>query len=129
MHEVAGVPAWFALAYLIAGVFFILALRGLSSPASSRRGNRFGMAGMTIAVATTLITHDIASLVEIIGALVIGGIIGFIIARKIAMPAMPQLVPAFHSLIGLAAALVASGSFLRPQAFGIRGPSGFYPHA
>ncbi|HEY9580505.1 MAG TPA: NAD(P)(+) transhydrogenase (Re/Si-specific) subunit beta [Rhizorhapis sp.] len=124
MHEVAGVPAWVALAYLIAGVFFILALRGLSSPASSRRGNRFGMAGMTIAVATTLITHDIASLVEIIGAIVIGGIIGFIIARKIAMTAMPQLVAAFHSLVGLAAVLVAAGAFLSPQAFGIAGPDG-----
>src|SRR3546814_4858518 len=101
MHEVAGVPAGVALAYLIAGVFFILALRGLSSPASSRRGNRFGMAGMTIPVATTLITHDIASLVEIIGAIVIGGIKGFIIARKIAKKAMQQIEDDFHSLVGL----------------------------
>src|SRR3546814_13647735 len=79
---------------------------------------------MTIAGSTTLITHDIASLVEIIGAIVIGGIIGFIIARKIAMTAMPQLVAAFHSLVGLAAVLVAAGAFLSPQAFGITWPDG-----
>ena len=124
MHEVAGVPAWVALAYLIAGVCFVLALRGLSSPASSRRGNKFGMTGMTIAVGTTLVTHDIASIGEIVAAIAVGGIIGFIIARKIAMTAMPQLVAAFHSLVGLAAVLVAAGAFLSPQAFGIAGPDG-----
>ncbi|HKX23231.1 MAG TPA: NAD(P)(+) transhydrogenase (Re/Si-specific) subunit beta [Rhizorhapis sp.] len=124
MHEVAGVPAWVALAYLIAGVCFVLALRGLSSPASSRRGNKFGMAGMTIAVGTTLVTHDIASIGEIVAAIAVGGVIGFIIARKIAMTAMPQLVAAFHSLVGLAAVLVAAGAFLSPQAFGIAGPDG-----
>jgi NAD(P) transhydrogenase subunit beta len=73
MHEVAPVNPWVALAYLIAGVCFILALRGLSSPASSRRGNRFGMAGMAIAVGTTLFTHEWASLPEIAVAIVIGG--------------------------------------------------------
>lgn len=124
MHEVAGVPSWVALAYLIAGVCFILALRGLSSPASSRRGNRFGMIGMTIAVGTTLVTHDVASITEIVIAIAIGGVIGFIIARKIAMTAMPQLVAAFHSLVGLAAVLVAAGAFMSPQAFGIAGPDG-----
>jgi len=110
---------WASLAYLIAGVFFILALRGLSSPATSRRGNRFGMFGMAIAVVTTLLTHSIASLPEIIGAIVIGGVIGFVIARRIAMTAMPQLVAAFHSLVGLAAVLVALAAWLNPGAFGI----------
>jgi H+-translocating NAD(P) transhydrogenase subunit beta len=116
MHEV---NPWVALAYLVSGVCFILALRGLSSPASSRRGNRFGMAGMLLAVVTTLVTHEIASLPEILGAIAIGGVIGFVIARKIAMTDMPQLVAAFHSLVGLAAVLVAAAAFLNPEAFGI----------
>jgi NAD(P) transhydrogenase subunit beta len=107
------------LAYLVAGVCFILALRGLSSPASSRRGNRFGMFGMALAVGTTLVTHSIASLPEIAAAIVIGGGIGFVIARRIAMTAMPQLVAAFHSLVGLAAVLVAVAAYLNPEAFGI----------
>ncbi len=110
---------WVAMAYLIAGIFFILALRGLSHPTTSRRGNRFGMAGMLIAVVTTLVTHEIASLPEILGAIALGGVIGFVIARKIAMTAMPQLVAAFHSLVGLAAVLVACAAFLDPGAFGI----------
>src|SRR5690606_34856932 len=101
MHELAATPAWASLAYLISGVLFILALRGLSSPASSRRGNRFGMIGMLIAVATTLILHG-TGLVEIAIAIAIGGAIGYIIAQRIAMTAMPQLVAAFHSLVGLA---------------------------
>ncbi|MEK6722211.1 MAG: NAD(P)(+) transhydrogenase (Re/Si-specific) subunit beta, partial [Pseudomonadota bacterium] len=92
MHEIAQIPWGVSLAYLVAGVLFILALRGLSSPATSRRGNRMGMIGMAIAVATTLYTHDVVSLPEIIGAIVIGGGIGFIIARRIAMTDMPQLV-------------------------------------
>ncbi|WP_052208119.1 NAD(P)(+) transhydrogenase (Re/Si-specific) subunit beta [Croceibacterium mercuriale] len=118
------VNPWVALAYLVAGVLFILALRGLSSPATSRRGNRYGMAGMGIAVVTTLVTHSIASLPEIIGAIAIGGAIGFIIARRIAMTAMPQLVAAFHSLVGLAAVLVAAAAFLNPAAFDILGLDG-----
>ncbi|KQU52876.1 NAD synthetase [Sphingomonas sp. Leaf339] len=118
MHEVAANP-WVALAYLIAGVCFILALRGLSSPATSQRGNRLGMIGMGIAVVTTLVTHEIASLPEILIAIAIGGGIGFITARKIAMTAMPQLVAAFHSLVGLAAVLVGVAAFLNPDAFGI----------
>ena len=118
-------PAWVMLAYLISGVFFILALRGLSSPATSQRGNRFGMAGMLIAVVTTLITHDVASLPEIIGAIAIGGGIGWVTARKIAMTDMPQLVAAFHSLVGMAAVLVAAAAFLNPGAFGIVGEDGF----
>ncbi|PWG02065.1 NAD(P)(+) transhydrogenase (Re/Si-specific) subunit beta [Sphingosinicella humi] len=124
MHEVADVPVWVPLAYLIAGVCFILALRGLSSPESSRRGNRFGMIGMAIAVVTTLVTHEIGSLVEILIAIAIGGAIGFIIARRIAMTAMPQLVAAFHSLVGMAAVLVGAAAFLNPDAFGILGPDG-----
>ena len=108
MHEAAATPAWVLLAYLISGVCFILALRGLSSPESSRRGNWTGMVGMTIAVATTLAIHEIASLPEIIGAMAIGGGIGLVTARKIQMTAMPQLVAAFHSLVGMAAVLVGA---------------------
>ena len=124
MHAAAPVHPIVALAYLIAGVCFILALRGLSSPASSRRGNRFGMAGMALAVGTTLVTHEIASLPEIIGAIAIGGVIGFIIARRIAMTDMPQLVAAFHSLVGLAAVLVGVAAYLNPTAFHILQPDG-----
>jgi NAD(P) transhydrogenase subunit beta len=119
MHEAADVPAWVPLSYLISGIFFILALRGLSSPESSRRGNRFGMAGMLLAVVTTLVMHDIAGILEILVAIGIGAAIGLVMARRIAMTAMPQLVAAFHSLVGLAAVLVAAAAFLNPQAFGI----------
>ena len=117
--------AWVMLAYLISGVFFILALRGLSSPATSQSGNRYGMAGMLIAVVTTLVKHEVASLPEIIGAIAIGGGIGWVTARKIAMTDMPQLVAAFHSLVGMAAVLVAAAAFLNPSAFGIAGEDGF----
>ena len=115
MHET---PAWASLAYLVSGILFILALRGLSHPNSSRRGNRYGMVGMLIAVATTLVLHG-TGLVEIGIAIAIGGVIGFVTARKIAMTDMPQLVAAFHSLVGLAAVLVAAAAFLNPEAFGI----------
>jgi len=111
--------AWVALAYLIAGVLFIMALRGLSSPASSRSGNRYGMIGMTIAMVTTLVTHGLASLPEIAGAIAIGGSVGFFTARRIKMTDMPQLVAAFHSLVGLAAVLVGWAAYLNPAAFGI----------
>ena len=123
MHETVSANPWVALAYLVAGVCFILALRGLSSPASSRRGNRFGMLGMGIAMVTTLVVKDIAALPEIIGAIALGGVIGFIIAKRIAMTDMPQLVAAFHSLVGLAAVAVAAAAFLNPQAFGIANPA------
>ncbi len=123
MHEVAQLPWQVALAYLVAGILFILALRGLSSPASSRTGNRFGMAGMAIAIVTTLYTHNVVALPEILGAIAIGGVIGFIIARRIAMTAMPQLVAAFHSLVGMAAVVVGAGAFLSPVAFGIADPA------
>ncbi len=119
MHEGAPMNPWVGLAYLIAGICFILALRGLSSPTSSRQGNRFGMFGMALAVITTLVTHHIASITEILIAIAIGGAIGFVTARKIAMTAMPQLVAAFHSLVGMAAVLVAAAAYLNPEAFGI----------
>ncbi|MEO5972058.1 MAG: NAD(P)(+) transhydrogenase (Re/Si-specific) subunit beta, partial [Sphingomicrobium sp.] len=128
MHEAAvAPPAWVLIAYLVAGVCFILALRGLSSPTSSRRGNRLGMIGMAIAVVTTLVISDIASTVEIAVAIAIGGVIGLITARRIQMTAMPQLVAAFHSLVGMAAVLVGAAAFLNPQAFGILGPDGILP--
>jgi len=123
MEQVVANP-WAMLAYLVAGICFILALRGLSSPASSRRGNRFGTFGMALAVGTTLVTHEIASLPEIGAAILVGGVVGFITARKIAMTAMPQLVAAFHSLVGLAAVLVAVAAYLNPAAFGIAEPGG-----
>ncbi|MDY7099182.1 MAG: NAD(P)(+) transhydrogenase (Re/Si-specific) subunit beta [Pseudomonadota bacterium] len=107
------------LAYLAAGVFFILALRGLSSPATSRAGNRYGMIGMALALITTLVTHDIANIVEIGIAIFLGGIIGVTIARKIAMTSMPELVAGFHSLVGLAAVVVGLAAWLNPGAFGI----------
>jgi NAD(P) transhydrogenase subunit beta len=107
------------LAYLASGVFFILALRGLSSPATSRSGNRNGMIGMGIALITTLVTHDIANIAEIGIAIFLGGIIGVTIARRIAMTAMPELVAGFHSLVGLAAVVVGLGAWLDPQSFGI----------
>ena len=117
-------PAWAMIAYLVSGVLFILALRGLSSPATSRRGNRFGMAGMLIAVVTTLVTHQVAALPEILIAIAIGAVIGIVTARRIAMTDMPQLVAAFHSLVGLAAVAVAAAAFVNPGAFGILDASG-----
>ncbi|HEX8447510.1 MAG TPA: NAD(P)(+) transhydrogenase (Re/Si-specific) subunit beta [Sphingomonas sp.] len=129
MHEAIAMPAWVGVAYLVAGVCFILALRGLSSPATSRRGNRLGIFGMGVAVATTLLTHDIASLPEILVAIAIGGGIGLFTAKKIAMTDMPQLVAGFHSLVGLAAVLVAAAAFLNPDAFGIVDPATGLIHA
>ena len=118
-----------AILYLVAGVLFILALRGLSSPVPSRRGNTMGMIGMAIAIGTTLANvaaHgvDPATIGLIIGGLAIGGGIGAVIARKVAMTAMPQLVAAFHSLVGLAAVMVAASAFYSPEAFGILGDDG-----
>ncbi|GAA0657056.1 NAD(P) transhydrogenase subunit beta [Sphingomonas insulae] len=146
MEHVSTGSSFAALAYLVAGVCFILALRGLSSPTSSQRGNRFGMIGMTIAVVTTLVTHvpmqavglvlagpegvisstgplfarlDLVAILEILAAIGIGAVIGLTTARRIAMTDMPQLVAAFHSLVGLAAVLVACAAYLNPVAFGI----------
>ncbi len=123
-HLASAPPAWVGLAYLAAGVLFIMALRGLSSPATSRAGNRYGMIGMTIAMVTTLLTHGVASLPEIAGAIAIGGGLGFVTARKIKMTDMPQLVAAFHSLVGMAAVLVGLAAYLNPYAFGISGQDG-----
>ena len=118
-----------ALLYLAAGVLFVLALRGLSSPETSRRGNYLGMAGMAIAVATTLAVarpSDFTTWAMIIGGIAIGGTIGALIARRIPMTAMPELVAAFHSLVGMAAVLVAAAAFYAPEAFGIGTPGAIY---
>src|SRR6188472_2241333 len=111
-----------ALLYLVAGVLFILSLRGLSRPGSSRQGNLFGMVGMAIAVGTTLASHppaDGVAWVLVILGIAIGGSIGAVIARKVPMTSMPELVAAFHSLVGMAAVLVAAGAYYAPQAFDI----------
>jgi NAD(P) transhydrogenase subunit beta len=112
-----------ALLYLASGVLFILALRGLSSPETSRQGNTFGMIGMAIAIGTTLALTwnalDQTTVLIIGGAIVIGGGVGAAIARSIQMTAMPQLVAAFHSLVGLAAVAVAAAAFYAPESFGI----------
>ena len=107
--------------YLISGVLFILALRGLSSPETSRRGNFFGVLGMTLAIIVTFLFVDIlfSSLLFIICALAFGGSIGAIISYRISMTAMPQLIAGFHSLVGLAAVLVALSVFYNPEAFGL----------
>ena len=107
--------------YLISGVLFILALRGLSSPETSRQGNFFGILGMALAITVTFLSVDIlfSGFVFIICALAIGGFIGAIVAYRISMTAMPQLVAGFHSLVGLAAVLVALSAFYDPQVFGL----------
>ena len=108
-----------AILYLIAGVCFIMALRGLSSPASARAGNIFGITGMIIAVGTTLAQPGIEDYLWIVVGIVVGGAVGTLIALKIQMTAMPQLVAAFHSLVGLAAVLVAASALLAPDIFHI----------
>lgn len=113
-----------SLAYLIAAVLFIMALRGLSSPETSRTGNYCGMLGMLIAVVTTIFSPEVRSYEWIVAALIIGAVIGTTIARRIAMTAMPQLVAGFHSLVGMAAVLVAGAAFTNPQAFGLVAASG-----
>jgi NAD(P) transhydrogenase subunit beta len=117
-----------ALLYLAAAVLFIMALRGLSSPETSRRGNMLGMAGMTIAIVTTLAQigapESPLTWLLILGGLGIGAGIGATIARKVSMTAMPELVAAFHSLVGMAAVLVAAGALYAPEAFGIGHPGG-----
>ena len=108
-----------SFAYLIASVLVILALRGLSSPESARRGNTYGMAGMAIAIVTTFFMPGFQSYALTLAGIAVGGAIGTVIARRIAMTSMPQLVAAFHSLVGLAAVLIAASAVLSPEAFGI----------
>ena len=108
--------------YLIASIFFILALRGLSSPVTARRGNVFGIVGMVIAIGTTVASPEVQSYGWIILAIFIGGTIGSFIAIKIQMTALPQLVAAFHSLVGLAAVFVALAALYNPVAYGLGAP-------
>ena len=114
-----------AILYIVSGVLFILALRGLSSPVTSQAGNRNGMIGMGIAVLTTLATLwkqgalDPVTIGLILGGVAVGGTVGAVIARKVAMTSMPQLVAAFHSLVGMAACLVAVAAIYTPAAYGI----------
>ncbi|HEU0220634.1 MAG TPA: NAD(P)(+) transhydrogenase (Re/Si-specific) subunit beta [Paracoccaceae bacterium] len=118
-----------AFAYLIAGVLFVLTLRGLSHPTTSRQGNRFGMIGMAIAIVTTLIVftpEGASAWAMVVAALAIGGLIGGSIARRIPMTKMPQLVAFFHSLVGLAAVFVAAGALYSPEAYGIGAPGAIH---
>ena len=121
-----------ALLYLVAGVLFILALRGLSSPVSSRRGNMCGMIGMTIAILTTLAAHPpggVGAWTLVIIGIGIGGGIGAVTARRVPMTSMPELVAAFHSLVGMAAVLVAAGALYAPAAFDIGTKDAIHPQS
>ena len=108
-----------SLAYLVASVLFILALRGLSHPVTARRGLQYGMGGMALAILTTLLSPHVNTYMLIVLGIAIGGAIGTTIAKKIAMTELPQLMAAFHSLVGLAAVCVAAAAFYNPQAYGI----------
>ena len=115
-HEIA------AYGYLIAAICFIMALRGLSSPVTSRGGNLYGIVGMVIAIGVTVASPGVVAPWLIIGGLVVGGAIGAVVAMRIQMTALPQLVAAFHSLVGLAAVFVAAAAFVSPDAFGLGMP-------
>jgi NAD(P) transhydrogenase subunit beta len=117
-----------SLAYLVAAVLFILALRGLSSPVTSRQGNRFGMVGMAVAIIATLLHHGmgVGGYGLIFLGLLIGGGVGVVVALRIQMTALPQLVAAFHSLVGLAAVFVAAAALNAPEAFGIGVPGAIH---
>jgi len=108
-----------ALSYLFSSICFIMALRGLASPVTARQGNWFGIVGMAVAIVTTLCLVQVSSLWFIAVAIALGGAIGAVVARNIKMTALPQLVAAFHSLVGLAAVLVAGAAFTNPEAYGI----------
>ncbi len=108
-----------SMAYLVSGILFIMALRGLSHPETARQGNMFGMIGMAIAIVTTLMLPNVQNYWYIVLGLIIGGGIGTVIALKIEMTALPQLVAGFHSLVGLAAVFVASAAFFAPEAYSI----------
>ena len=113
-----------ALWYLVAAVSFILALKGLSSPKTARRGNLYGMVGMAIAVLVTLavIYSHTKSVLPILGGMAVGGVIGAIVARRVQMTQMPELVAAMHSLVGLAAVLIAIAAVNNPEAMGLHSP-------
>src|SRR3954451_19812588 len=122
-------PNTAGMLYLVAGVLFILALRGLSSPETSRQGNLFGMVGMAIAIATTLAFHppdSFFSWLLVVVGLAIGGGAGAVIARRVPMTSMPELVAAFHSLVGMAAVLVAAAALYAPRAFDIGAPGSIH---
>ena len=124
-------PSLTAIAYLVAGVLFILALRGLSSPVSARSGNRFGMIGMAIAIVATLLRSGMSGsgYALIFAGIIIGGGIGITVSKRIQMTALPQLVAAFHSLVGLAAVFVAAAALNAPAAFGIGVPGHIHPQS
>src|SRR3954467_3847915 len=109
-----------ALAYLLASVLFILSLRGLSHPLSARRGNLFGMIGMAVAILTTFAISGRVDLA--VGALVAGAVIGLVVSRRVQMTQMPELVAAMHSLVGLAAVLIAFAIVIDPAAFNVEVP-------
>ncbi len=108
-----------AVAYLISAIFFVLALNGLANPDSARKGNLFGITGMIVAVITTLLSPNVVSYELIILGILIGGLVGTVIALKIEMTSLPELVAAFHSLVGLAAVFVAVSAFYSPESYGI----------
>ena len=110
---------FFYILYLVAAVCFIMALRGLSSPVSARQGNRYGMVGMAIAILTTLMLPGVENYLATFVGVGMGGAVGYVIAKRIAMTAMPQLVAAFHSLVGLAAVLIAMAALWAPEAYHI----------
>ncbi len=118
---------WSALAYLVAAICFIMALRGLSSPVSARSGLTFAVVGMVIAMGTTLAMPGVVSYGPIGAAIALGGVIGAVIALRIKMTALPQLVAAFHSLVGLAAVFVAAAAFTNPAAYSIGVPGAILP--
>src|SRR5881394_3558233 len=119
-----------ALWYLVASVSFILALKGLSGPRTARRGNAYGMIGMAIALLVTLalVYSRSKNVAPILGGMVIGGTIGAIVARRVQMTQMPELVAAMHSLVGLAAVLIAVVAVAEPRAFGIAEAGNILPH-
>ena len=121
-------PSLTSLAYLVAAILFILALRGLSSPTTSREGNRYGMIGMAIAILATLVQRGMRVPLILLG-IIIGGVAGVVVARRIKMTALPQLVAAFHSLVGLAAVFVAAAALNAPVAFGIGEPGRIHPQS
>ncbi|HJN23475.1 MAG TPA: NAD(P)(+) transhydrogenase (Re/Si-specific) subunit beta [Rhodospirillales bacterium] len=106
-------------AYLIAAICFIMALRGLSSPETARKGNLYGITGMVVAITTTAMAPGVVSFPMIIVGMIVGGTVGTVVALKIHMTALPQLIAAFHSLVGMAAVLVAAAALYHPEAYGI----------